>query len=284
MSLPAVHTWIDGLEASAVPALDRGLQYGDGHFTTLACRHGHLRFRAAHLARLRTACERLRIHFEAWSELEHDLDHAAQVAPPEAVVKVIITRGDALERGYAVTGHERARRIVSVWATRFPTTRERAAGIRALDGETPFGENPQLAGLKHLNRLESVVARHEWTLPNLGESLHSTVGGQLVCGTMSNVFLVAPDGSLRTPALDTAGVAGIARSLVLRECAKLRIRCDVAALPRAQLWEASGVFVTNVRLGVMPVTTLLSRNGRTLSLPVPPVVTQLSEHCEALDA
>jgi 4-amino-4-deoxychorismate lyase len=101
---------------------------------------------------------------------------------------------------------------------------------------------------------------------------------------MSNVFLVGPDASLQTPVIELAGVAGIARSLVLRECAKLGIPCAAVALPRERLWEASGVFVTNVRLGIMPVTTLRTRAGHVKHLAVAPVVERLAAHVEGLDA
>lgn len=282
MSAPLA-TWIDGVRQNAVPALDRGLQYGDGLFTSIACRNQVLRFRAAHSERLRIGCERLGVAFDAWQQLERELDAVAALAPPAAVVKIIITRGDSVARGYRTIGAERARRIITVWEAQLPTHADRHAGVCLQLGPMRFGENLHLAGIKHLNRLESVLAQRDWRDARVFESVHESSSGTLACGTMSNVFLLR-DGQIVTPAIDRAGVSGIMRAMVLRECAKLQVPAATATLTLADVWRADGVFLTNARIGIMPVTTLVSADGAERALQAVPLTLQLARHLEQLDA
>ena len=99
---------------------------------------------------------------------------------------------------------------------RYPPGRSarRREGVRVRLGELRLGENPALAGLKHLNRLEQVLARLEWSDPGIAEALLFSSSGALVSGSMSNVFLVH-GGRLATPRLDRCGVAGVMREVVL---------------------------------------------------------------------
>jgi 4-amino-4-deoxychorismate lyase len=124
-----------------------------------------------------------------------------------------------------------------------------------------LGENPALAGLKHCNRLEQVLARREWTDPDISEALLFSSSDRLVSGTMSNVFIV--DGSrLRTPRVDLCGVAGVMRRVVLREAANAGIPVGEEVLSAEDLRSADELFLTNARIGIWPVRAL---DGRMIS-------------------
>jgi 4-amino-4-deoxychorismate lyase len=124
-----------------------------------------------------------------------------------------------------------------------------------------LGENAALAGIKHCNRLEQVLARLELRT-DAYEGLMGSSSGRLISGTMSNVFLDTGAG-LVTPSLQYCGIAGVVRAVVLREAAAMGIAVHVADVPMAALDTCHGVFLTNVRLGVLPVTRL---NGRVLAV------------------
>jgi 4-amino-4-deoxychorismate lyase len=275
--------WIDGLEGQAVSVLDRGLQYGDGLFETILIRGGTPRFAREHFARLRLGCERLDIGFSAWLELANELATAASRAPPVAIVKIVVTRGDALARGYGATGKEQARRIVSLWSVSLPSAHSRDSGVRVRVGQLRWGENPALAGLKHLNRLEAVLARAEWHDSEIFESLHSSASGAVTCGTMTNIFGWQGN-RLITPELNRCGVAGVMRSIVLRECDKLNLRGDTATLSPADLFEMDGLFLTNARVGILPINSIVDLAGRVHTMLIPEKTHALREHVDRLDA
>jgi len=130
---------------------------------------------------------------------------------------------------------------------------------------TRLGINPDLAGLKTLNRLESVMARAEWRDERIWDGLMRDVEGSIVCGTMSNVFL-RRGSTLMTPALDRCGVAGIMRRWVLEQAADLHLAVWQGRLPIEAFRDAEEVFMTNAVQGIVPVR-LIQAGGDPLRLP-----------------
>jgi 4-amino-4-deoxychorismate lyase len=245
---------VNGREAQAVSPLDRGIHFGDGLFETIAFLGGRLRFLDLHLERLVAGCERLAINLDGLESLRGEAERAASGAR-EGVVKVILTRGEAVARGYAPSGRETATRIV----LRSPCIlAEPAPAARVGVAELRLGESAALAGLKHLNRLEQVLGQRERTARGLDELVHFSSSGRLVSGSLSNVFLVAY-GRLRTPQLDLCGVSGIMRSVVLREARRAGLAAEECELTQADLDSAEEIFVTNARIGVWPVAALDAR-------------------------
>jgi 4-amino-4-deoxychorismate lyase len=239
-----------------VSPYDRGLHYGDGLFETIVCANGRARFLSLHLERLSLGCERLRIELGDVELLRKEIQAAA--ATGDALIKVIVTRSEAVARGYGVSGTEVASRFVF----RYPLPPENVAarrdGIRAAVAKLRYGENPQLAGLKHLNRLEQVLARSEVPVDDAAELLVFSSAGHLVSGTMSNVFLVR-QGRVLTPKLDRCGVAGVMRRVILRETAAAGIGVEACTLGEADLAGAGELFVSNARVGLWPIRTLEGR-------------------------
>jgi 4-amino-4-deoxychorismate lyase len=242
--------WINGIAAESVPADDRGLQYGDGLFETILVRRGRARFLEAHLARLDLGCRRLGIGFATSDELRAEIGRAASHAPARAIIKLIVTRGSAPQRGYAPRGTFAPRRVLSLFAA--PPVEAVKAAVDARFADLRLGENPALAGIKHLNRLENVLAAAEPGHESVFESLLLDAAGNVICGTMTNVF-AARAGCLYTAPLDRCGVAGIMRGMVLRQAASLGIACEERRLSRAEFLTADEAFITNVRIGVVPL-------------------------------
>jgi 4-amino-4-deoxychorismate lyase len=221
------------------------------------CKAGRARFLSLHLERLVQGCERLRINLGDVSPLRRELLQVAASAAA-SLVKVIVTRGDAVARGYGCSGTEIATRLVFQYPAPTENVGATRDGIRAEVATLRYGENERLAGLKHLNRLEQVLARSEVPIEDADELLVFGTSGQLVSGTMSNVFLVK-QGRLFTPRLDRNGVAGVMRRVVMREAAAAGIAVDESALSAADLAGADEIFVTNARIGIWPVRVLADR-------------------------
>ena len=252
---------INGDAAGSLSPLERGLHFGDGVFETIACLHGRPRLLSLHLERLAHGCRTLGFAPPAAQSLRAEIEHLAG-AVERAIVKLIVTRGPATVRGYAVSGREQATRV----AIRYPWPVEdpvlQRLGVSARVAAMRLGENPALAGLKHCNRLEQVLARSEPEAAAADEVLMLSRSGKLVSGTMTNVFLVdGPAGSprLRTPAIDLCGVAGVMRRVVLREATRAGITATECALGAADLAAAAEVFLTNARVGIWPVGRLGDR-------------------------
>jgi 4-amino-4-deoxychorismate lyase len=258
----------------ALSVLDRGLHYGDGLFETIACEGGRPRLIERHLQRLALGCERLGLGPGDGAAFERDVRELA-AGTPRAIVKLLLTRGVALARGYAPTGHERPLRIALryAWPVQDPEQVER--GVRVRRATLPLGENPVLAGIKHCNRLEQVLARREWTDPSIAEALMFSSSGALVSGTMSNVFLVIGS-KVQTPRIDRCGVAGVMRGLVLEIAAAAGISAEERRLHGADLVAAEEIFLTSALTGIRPVREL---DGR--SLAVGPVTHRLQAQLRA---
>jgi 4-amino-4-deoxychorismate lyase len=268
---------VNGLESVQVSALERGLHYGDGLFETIACVAGRARYLSLHLARLERGCARLGIPVGHAEALRPEIE-ALAARVPRAIVKVLLTRGPALERGYRVTGAEQATRVTLRyrWAEEDPAAAR--AGVRVRIGALRLAENPHLAGLKHLNRLEQVLARQEWTDPGIAEALMFSVSGNLISAVMSNVFLVQA-GRLRTPKVDRCGVAGVMREVVMREARRLDLALEETLLTADDLKEATEVFLTSSLTGIRPVSGLEHR-----AFTPGPVTRALQQRIAALSA
>jgi 4-amino-4-deoxychorismate lyase len=274
----ALGTWIDGVEGNLVPADDRGLQYGDGVFETVLVRNRVPRFLALHRERLQRGLTRLGIASPAAAVLQADLAAAISMAPPLAVLKLVITRGSSPRRGYAPPVEPVPRRIVSLWPTE-PLPRDTIENGVSLDvARLRVPESSPFAGLKHLNRLENVMAAAEGLGRSDFDSLLFDSGDHLVSATACNVFLVKA-GAILTPAVQRAGVAGVMRAVVLREAARLAIPATEADLTLRDLATADGMFITNARIGVVPVHRV-----REHEFAMSEISLRLRQAIEALDA
>lgn len=272
----AIVTWIDGSLADAVPVDDRGLHYGDGLFETILVRGGQARFLEAHLARLGAGCARLAIPFRGESALRAEIAAACSRAPNLAVLKIIVTRGSATRRGYAPDA-EVPRRIVSLYDTP-ALAAELRNGVDLIYATGSVAEHPGLAGLKHCSRLENVWAMGEARAVAAFDAVMRTAAGHLVSGAMTNLFTVG-GGKVRTPRVDRAGVAGIMRQIVLRECAALGLDAEQTLLTERDVQASDEMFITNARIGVVPVQRV-GEHRFTMNA----VARRLAAHIEGLDA
>ena len=262
MSAPHVEeVRVNGVRAREISVLDRGLQFGDGLFETIACLKGRPRFLPLHLERLELGCERLQITTLNLEELQAEIQQMAADAE-RAIVKVVLTAGEASRRGYGRSAQQRATRITirHPWPDAQHARLHDGAMTRTLT--LRLGENPHLAGLKHCNRLEQVLARLELAAdPQADEGLLFSSSGNLVSATASNVFLVR-DARLLTPRIDRCGVAGVMRRVVLREARQAGIPTRECELRAQDLQDAEEVFLTNALIGIRPVRIL---DGRELT-------------------
>jgi 4-amino-4-deoxychorismate lyase len=267
----SVRIIVNGVPTDAVSARDRGFQFGDGLFETFAVKNGAPLLWDRHVARLHRGCERLRLILPdldlLWREATALCDGTARGA-----LKLILSRGESA-RGYRYIGDAVPTRVF--YLSMLPPDSIAHASMRIC--RTRLSDNPALAGIKHLNRLEQVLARNEWA-DEYTEGLMLDPYDNVIEATAANVFAVI-DGTLRTPDLSRCGVAGVMRDLVLERCAPLGIFCQVARLSLSELRNAQEIFLTSSIIGVLPVTTL---DGR--QYEVGPIAQALRKDIESFTA
>lgn len=241
---------VNGEVCDSVLASDRGLHYGDGVYETIACKDGQLQHWDRHQQRLIVGCYRLKLPIPDIKKLETEVNQVME-GQEQAVVKVIITRGGG-GRGYKSPEKTRTTRIVACYP--YPDYPEDywAEGVRVRLCETPLGMNPVLAGIKHCNRLEQILARNEWQDTDIPEGIMLDQQQNVIEGTMSNIF-IARSGGLITPALTYCGVEGVMRDVVMDECKQHKIPLRVDTVSLEDIINAEEVFLTNSVIGIWPV-------------------------------
>lgn len=246
---------INGQFEAGLSPLDRGLAYGDGVFETIRVQASRLPLWPLHRDRLVEGCRRLSIpvgeqNLLPWAEML--LNRAKKAKQVEGVLKIIVTRG-AGGRGYAY-GKQLTPSVIMIFSALpdYPEANQ-TEGVALFNCVTSLGINPALAGLKHLNKLEHVLARAEWQNPEFAEGLLRDTKGRVIEGTVSNVFAVK-NRELFTPLLTRCGVSGVMRRLVCEKLApELALPVIEHDLALEQLYSADEVFVTNSVFGIWPV-------------------------------
>jgi 4-amino-4-deoxychorismate lyase len=259
-----LRVWVDGLEAANVPATDRGLHYGDGVFRTLRVAQGRPCEWPRQLDKLRADAAGIGLAAPSAAALEAQVGQICAGAAA-AVLKIILTRGGA-GRGYAPGTRDCGTRCILLL---YPPPAHPDAcwreGIRLRWCETRLAANPRLAGIKHLNRLEQVLARTEWDDPTIAEGLMCDTEGRVIEGVASNLFILR-GGELLTPDLSRCGVAGVARGMILDAAPAYTRAVHIRDLTPDDVLAAYECFVCNSLIGIWPVAALEDRRW-----PVGPV-------------
>ena len=244
---------VNGVESDTIRVSDRGLMYGDGVFRTFTLRGGKPVLWREQYAKLAADCLALRIACAEAVIFERDLAVIA-VRQPDCVVKVMVTRGSGA-RGYAIPAAVSPQRILSASSLPDYPRSHYDDGVRICWCRTRLASQPLLAGVKHLNRLENVLARSEWSDPDIAEGLMRDAVDNVIGGTMSNLFLVK-EGVLLTPDLTRSGVAGVMRQLIIDSARGNGITVRIAAVGMPEVLAADELFLVNSVIGVWQVRAL----------------------------
>lgn len=242
---------VNGFDKRQLDAADRGLHYGDGLFETLAVFDSRPRNWQLHMQRLLHGCQKLAL---ATPDPELLSDEIARVSldMPTAVVKIILSRGSA-GRGYRYTNDIEPTRVVASYDwPEYPDSYYQQ-GVRLKICDTRISIQPALAGIKHLNRLENVLARNEWQGDDYGEGLMLDANNNVIEGTMSNLFWVE-NKQLYTPKLQQSGVHGIMRQRIIDIAKGSGIACDEVEADLQRVQSADELFVSNSIIGIWPAS------------------------------
>ncbi len=248
------------MNTDVVELIDRAAAYGDGLFETIAIRADKPRLWSLHSERLQIGCARLGLPCPESKDLLAELEAAISAARSStaiATAKLTVSAGNS-GRGYRRNPNADPLVRISVHAASLLPAQKYQSGVSARLCTTRLGVQPLLAGIKTLNRLEQVMARAEWDDENIFEGLMLDTDGRLICGTMSNVFIIK-ESVLITPAITRCGVTGVMRRHIIN---LLRTEggmdCEVRDVTLEELASADEAFLSNSQFGVLPVRTCAS--------------------------
>lgn len=254
-----INALVNGAPADTISILDRGLLYGDGVFRTLRILGGHIPHWPRHALKLQQDCAALGLPCPEPALLLEELQELA-ARQAGAVAKIIITRGIGA-RGYAPAGHSEPTRILSLAPLPDYPADFYTQGVRLRVCTLRLAHQPGLAGIKHLNRLENVLAAAECSDADLAEGVLLDGAGNVIEGIRSNLFMVR-SGGLITPDLSRCGVAGVQRQRVMEWASAQGVPCRAAQFGLDELLAADEVFLVNSVIGLWPVRELQGRAWR----------------------
>ncbi len=244
----AIDILINGQATNTLPVDDRGLQYGDGLFETIAIKNGKLLCWDSHLERLVISCRLLQIPFTDLIALRQEVELLAD-KHELAVLKIIITRGQG-GRGYTPPANPVPSRILATYPWPEYPTAIREEGVATIICNSRYAINPLLAGMKHLNRLEQVMARMECEELSIREGIMLDINNAVIEGTMSNIFIIK-NKQIMTPELSQCGVKGVIRKYIIDTHDVL-----IKSINIDDLMQSDEIFLCNSIMGVWPVTKL----------------------------
>lgn len=244
---------VNGKQGNLISVKDRGLLYGDGVFRTFPVMHGKAQHWPLHYQKLQHDCAALGIICPDVASLSAELNRLL-AQHPDGVVKLIVTRG-AGARGYAPTTHAEPTMIWDVSALPDYPTDSATHGVKARLCQLRLSYQPRLAGIKHLNRLENVLATSEWNDVEIAEGLLLDAENNVISGTRSNLFLVS-QGGLIAPNLSRCGVAGVQRERVMTWAAQHDMPLQVRNVGLDEVMRADELFVVNSVIGLWPIREL----------------------------
>ncbi|WP_286268801.1 aminodeoxychorismate lyase [Thalassotalea hakodatensis] len=249
---------LNGIRTEDISITDRGLAYGDGVFTTAKIVDGTILLLMEHIERLKESCARIALSDIDWHALKAELVKQS-TAFPLAVLKVMITAGTG-GRGYSRIGVSKPNVIVMVHEFPKHYIDWQQAGVSIGIAKTRLGINPNLAGIKHLNRLEQVLIRKELDESQWQDLIVTDVQNNIVETSCANVFWIK-NNDVFTPELGSSGVSGLLRNQTIRQLSEIKLIKE----PLDSLVDIDAMIICNSVMGYVPVKNF---NGHTLSLSV----------------
>jgi len=266
---------VNGKQGNLISIRNRGLLYGDGVFRTLRSSGGRALHWLLHYQKLHYDCTRLGIACPDLALLSAELNDMLELHP-DGVIKLVVTRGEGA-RGYAPPAQIESTHLWDIAPLPDYPAGWAVHGIRARLCQLRLGLQPRLAGIKHLNRLENVLAAAEWDDADIAEGLLMDAAGNVIAGTRSNLFLVK-QGRLITPDLSRCGVAGVQRDRVIAWAEQCNMPLQVRDVSLDEVMHADELFVVNSIMILWPLRELEQNSWNDF-----PIAVQIRQSLEGTD-
>ncbi|WP_258406609.1 aminodeoxychorismate lyase [Shewanella spartinae] len=264
--------WVNGEQAASVSAFDRGLAYGDGLFATMRCRGAEVLFLESHLLRLAQGAHRLGFPLPDSAALSEQLAKACEQGckqfTQDYCLKLLVSRGTG-GRGYLPPQTPAPTCVLSLHEIPAHYRQWQVAGIKLQLSPVTLGQQPLLAGMKHLNRLEQVLIRTHKLDDGFDDWLVCDTAGNIIEASMANLFFIKGR-TLVTPSLEQAGVAGVMREQLLLWFVEAGFSLEVRRVTSDELADFDHVLASNSLFGAVPVNGIAKH-----SFGHSPLLTQL---------
>ncbi len=244
----SIKVLINGQAEGVISPFDRGLHYGDGLFETFLVQGGCLLFANEHLARLRKGCQQLGFPSPDEALIRDEINQVVGKGS-NGIIKLLLSRGEA-RRGYMPPEKPDVTRIIS-FSPSANIVESTLGSCSLILCHTRLARQPLLAGIKHLNQLERVMARAELT-DESAEGLMLDTDGLVIEGTMSNLFIVKHN-ALITPKLNNCGVHGTIKEYLCQAAKRDNIEFNECELSLEDVKSADEVFMSN---SLMPLRSI----------------------------
>jgi len=240
---------INGAQQSKISIFNRNIQFGDGLFETCVVANKEILFWVKHFARLNRGCDQLKISRVDESVWLSDVKKALSLCSyNRCAVKLILSRGESL-RGYGFKDDIKPVRAVIVSELQKATFNHSFSLEYCQSG---YDSNPKLAGIKHCNRLEQVLARASL---KSDEGIMLDENHHVISVTQGNIYAISGN-TLITPKLDKCGVEGTRRAVILDLATLLGIKVKVDTLSVEELGQADEVFISNSIIGIQSISQI----------------------------
>jgi 4-amino-4-deoxychorismate lyase len=233
--------------------LDRAIVYGDGLFETVIVFDSTPPLWLHHKQRLQASLLRLGIKADIAVIEQQVFSLATQTQ--NALLRIVVARSGG-QRGYDPRSVSGCVFSIDTFGLPAYTNTLLESGVALHLCRYVLPRNPVLAGIKHINRLDQVIAASEWNRLWEQEGLLLDDTGAVIEGTMSNVFIVT-NGMLQTPLLNHCGVAGVMRDYIINTLApELSLAVTVKRLTLNDILASDECFLCNSVFGVWPVSRI----------------------------
>ena len=240
---------IDGEEQSQISIFNRNMQYGDGLFETCVAKDNQILFWSRHLSRLDSGCDKLKIKKIEESIWLEDIKKALSLSSKKnCIVKLILSRGNS-RRGYSYPDDISPIRVVIVSEMKKTQSKKSFSLEYAQSG---YHSNPNLAGIKHCNRIEQILAR---ATMKEDEAIMLDENKNIISVTQGNIYFIFGK-RLLTPKLDRCGVIGSRRSLILELAKSIDLDIQEEEVSMIQAQKADEVFISNSLIGIQSVSSI----------------------------
>ena len=240
---------INGKEQSNISIFNRNFQYGDGLFETCVVNNNQILFWEKHLSRLDIGCRKLKIkniEEEIWLK---DIKKALSLTSKKnCVLKLILSRGNS-QRGYSYPDDILPVRVVIASEMKNVQAKESFSLEYASSG---YHSNPNLAGIKHCNRIEQILARSSL---KRDEAIMLDENQNIISVTQGNIYFIFGQ-SLVTPKLDRCGVIGSRRSLILELAELIELNVEQGNVSMNDAKKADEAFISNSIMGIQSVNSI----------------------------
>lgn len=274
-----IKSWVNGSANQSISLTDRGLLYGDGFFTTIAVSSAKPLLWQQHLFRIEECATRLNLAIDLKKIEENMHQFLSETQLPErCVFKILVTRAES-GRAYHWGENLKSNIIFQLFEYKdyAQLLDKRLKGLSLTVCDTSLSHNKRLAGLKHLNRLEQVLAASELDKTKVDEGLMLDSDGYVIEGTMSNIFILLND-KLLTPRLEFSGVAGVMRSFILQNLSSSPFLLKLDNIKLEQIYQADAIFMSNSLWGLCSVASIVGSDWRPNLDKVSTVLTSINFH------